>query len=120
MAGHNDLGRHGENLAKAWLENAGYEIFDENWCFGKSEVDLIAYKDDTIVFVEVKTRTGNSFGDPEEFVTVAKQKQLELAANEYIYLMDFKGEIRFDIISVFFTKRSDYTINHIEDAFWPE
>lgn len=120
MAGHNDLGRYGEQLAKAWLENSGYEIFEENWCFKKSEVDLIAYKNERIIFVEVKTRTGNSFGEPEEFVTAAKQKQLELAANEYIYLMDFKGEIRFDIISVLFNKSSNYTINHIEDAFWPE
>jgi putative endonuclease len=120
MAGHNDLGRQGEQLAKVWLENSDYEILEENWCFKKSEVDLIAYKNERIIFVEVKTRTGNSFGEPEEFVTVAKQKQLELAANEYIYLMDFKGEIRFDIISVLFNKNSNYTINHIEDAFWPE
>jgi putative endonuclease len=119
LAKHNDLGRKGEQLAKDWLEKLDYEILEENWCFKKSEVDLIAYKDERIVFVEVKTRSGNGFGEPEEFVTIAKQKQLELAANEYIYLMDFKGEIRFDIVSVLF-KNSNYTLNHIEDAFWPE
>lgn len=106
-------------MAKDWLEKLDYEILEENWCFKKSEVDLIAYKDERIVFVEVKTRSGNSFGEPEDFVTIAKQKQLELAANEYIYLMDFKGEIRFDIVAVLF-KNSNYTLNHIEDAFWPE
>ena len=120
MARHNELGKHGEQLAKNWLERLDYEILEENWCFKKSEVDLIAYKDGKIIFVEVKTRSGNSFGEPEDFVTIAKQNQLELAANEYIYLMDFKGEIRFDIVSVLFDKKLNYTLNHIEDAFWPE
>ena len=120
MPTHNDLGRYGEQLAKSWLEKLEYEILEENWCFKKSEVDLIAYKDGKIIFVEVKTRSGQGFGEPEDFVTAAKQNQLELAANEYIYLMDFKGEIRFDIVSVLFNRDLEYTLNHIEDAFWPE
>ncbi|HXI00464.1 MAG TPA: YraN family protein [Sphingobacteriaceae bacterium] len=120
MARHNDFGRKGEQLAKAHLENAKYEILEENWCFKKAEVDLIVYKNNKIIFVEVKARSGNNFGEPEEFVNIAKQKLLEVAANEYIYLMDFKGEIRFDIISILFNTKTDYTLNHIEDAFWPE
>ena len=74
MASHNDLGSKGEDLAKQHLEVAGYEILDENWRFGKAEVDLIAYLDKTIIFVEVKTRSGNAFGEPEDFVDAAKQK----------------------------------------------
>jgi putative endonuclease len=119
MATHNDFGKQGEQLAKSYLQKSGYEILEENWCFKKAEVDLIAYKNKTIIFIEVKARSGNRFGEPEEFVNAAKQKQLELAANEYIYLMDFKGEIRFDIVSVLF-KDTDYTLKHIQDAFWPE
>jgi Holliday junction resolvase-like predicted endonuclease len=61
MAQHLDLGRKGEALAKAHLENAGYEIMDENWTHGKLEVDLIAYKDKVIIFTEVKTRTSSGF-----------------------------------------------------------
>ncbi|MDB5145117.1 MAG: hypothetical protein JWQ66_3830 [Mucilaginibacter sp.] len=119
MALHLDLGRKGESLAKTFLEGLGYEILDENWTHGKAEIDLIAYKDKVIIFAEVKTRTGNWFGEPEDFVDNRKQKLLAEAADEYIYLMDHQGEVRFDIISVLFDKNANYTLKHIEDAFWP-
>jgi len=119
MAEHLDLGRKGESLAKAHLENAGYEIMDENWTYGRAEIDLIAYKDSVIIFAEVKTRTGNYFGEPEDFVDGRKQKLLVEAAEEYIYLMDHQGEVRFDIIAILFDKQKNYTLKHIEDAFWP-
>jgi len=120
MAKHNLFGKKGEEIAKAFLENSGYEILDENWTHKKSEVDLIVYKDRRIIFVEVKTRSSSGFGQPEDFVSAAKQLQMEKAANEYIYLMSHKGEVRFDIISILFSSESDYTLKHIEDAFWPE
>ena len=119
MAKHLDLGRKGESLAKAHLEKNGYEIMDENWTHGKLEVDLIAYKDKVIIFTEVKTRTGNFFGEPEDFVDNRKQKLLAAAADQYIYLMDHQGEVRFDIVSILFDKNANYTLKHIEDAFWP-
>jgi len=119
MANHNDLGKLGESLALSYLVQKGYEILDENWVYGKAEIDLIAYFNRKIIFVEVKTRTSTAFGYPEEFVSNVKQKLLEFAANQYIYLMSHKGEIRFDIVSILFDKQNNYTINHIEDAFWP-
>ena len=119
MATHLDLGRKGESLAKAFLEEAGYEIMDENWTYGKAEIDLVAYKDRVIIFTEVKTRTGNGFGEPEDFVDNRKQKLLAEAADEYIYLMDHQGEVRFDIISILFDSNANYKLKHIEDAFWP-
>jgi putative endonuclease len=119
MATHNELGRKGEAIAKAHLEAAGYEVLDENWTFGKAEVDLIAYKDQTIIFTEVKTRTGTGFGQPEDFVDNRKQKLLAQAADEYIYLMNHQGDARFDIIAILFTPHNTYTLKHIEDAFWP-
>lgn len=120
MAQHNTLGSTGEKVAKNYLEKSGYEILEENWTHGKAEIDLIAYKDERLIFVEVKTRSSNSFGQPEDFVATAKQKQMEIAANEYIYLVDFKYEIRFDIISILFDNQNQHTLRHIEDAFWPE
>jgi len=119
MAQHLDLGRKGESLAKTFLEGLGYEILDENWTHGKAEVDLIAYKDRVIIFTEVKTRTGNGFGEPEDFVDRRKQRLMADAADEYIYLMDHQGEVRFDIISVLFDRNENYILKHIEDAFWP-
>jgi putative endonuclease len=118
MAVHNQLGAKGETLAKAFLEEKGYEIIDENWSHGKAEVDLIAYFEKQIIFIEVKTRSSTTFGQPEEFVNEAKQKNLKRAAEEYIYLMRFKGEIRFDIIAIVFTKQGQYQVRHVEDAFW--
>jgi len=120
MAEHNNLGRKGEDLAKQHLEAVGYEILDENWRFGKAEVDLIAYLNKTIIFVEVKTRTGNAFGEPEDFVDAAKQALLVSAADEFIELMDFNGEARFDIIAILFDQQGNYRLNHIQDAFWPD
>lgn len=119
MALHLELGRKGESLAKTFLENSGYEILDENWTHGKAEIDLVAYKEKVMIFVEVKTRSGTGFGEPEDFVDNRKQKLLADAADEYIYLMDHQGEVRFDIISILFDKNANYTLKHIEDAFWP-
>lgn len=120
MATHNDLGKDGERIAKQYLEENGYEILDENWTHGKSEVDLIAYKDRIMIFVEVKARTSVAFGAPEDFVQKTKQVQMELAATAYIEMMNHQNDIRFDIIAITFTKNKNYTLNHIEDAFWPE
>lgn len=120
MAIHNDLGKEGERIAKQYLEDNGYEILDENWVFGKAEIDLIVYRNEIMVFVEVKARSSIAFGQPEDFVHEAKQKQMELASTEYIDIMNHQNDIRFDIIAITFTKNKNYTLNHIEDAFWPE
>jgi putative endonuclease len=119
VAIHNDFGKKGEALAKSYLESKGYEILDENWCFRKAEVDIIAYKHKTIIFIEVKARSGNFFGEPEDFVNEKKQILFSKAAEEYVYIMSHKGEIRFDIIAILFDDNfENYTLKHIEDAFW--
>lgn len=120
MARHNVFGRTGEELARVFLEKSGYEILEENWTYGKCEIDLIAYKDRQLIFIEVKSRSGNSFGEPEDFVNSAKRRQMTLAANEYIYLMDHQGEVRFDVIAILIDPEGKPALRHIEDAFWPE
>ncbi|MGF1923865.1 MAG: YraN family protein [Bacteroidia bacterium] len=119
MARHNDLGRQGEQIAKDFLISKGYEILDENWVFERAEIDLIVYFNQIIIFVEVKTRSSTAFGLPEDFVSYAKRERMANAAEEYVNVVIHEGEIRFDIISVLFKKNNSYTINHIEDAFWP-
>ncbi len=119
MAVHNDIGKAGETAAVSFLIEKGYEILHENWTYGKAEVDIIALHANTIIFIEVKTRSSIAFGRPEDFVSTAKQKMLEQAAEAYIDIMTHKGEIRFDIISVLLTKNKQFNITHIEDAFWP-
>lgn len=118
MALHNQTGRKGEEIAARFLMDKGYRILHTNWFYGKAEVDIIAAYDRYIVFAEVKTRSSTDFGRPEEFVSVSKQKRLQWAAEGYIYQHDYKGEIRFDIISVLFDSKGKYSLQHIEDAFW--
>lgn len=119
MAAHNDTGTRGELLARKYLEEKDYKILEINWRSWRAEIDLIAFKDEILIFVEVKTRTGDFYGQPEDFVDSAKQSQLTFAAEEYIYKINHNDEIRFDIISILFDKFDNHTINHIEDAFWP-
>jgi putative endonuclease len=119
MSSHLETGKRGEQLAKAFFLKQYYEILEENWTSGKSEVDLIVYQDQVLIFVEVKTRTGIGFGQPEDFVDAAKQQQLQHAAEEYIRLMDHQGEVRFDVIAVLIDASGTAELKHIPDAFWP-
>ena len=119
MAEHNELGRLGELLAKEYLEQRGYVILEKNWVYGRAEIDLIAFYEQQLIFVEVKTRRSIDHGEPEDFVNWKKEKQMEFASGVYIDKRNHQGEIRFDIIAIVFENKDLYKINHIEDAFWP-
>lgn len=119
MAEHNELGRLGELLAKEYLEQHGYVILEKNWVYGRAEIDLIAFYEQKLIFVEVKTRRSVDHGEPEDFVNWKKEKQMEFASSVYIDKRNHQGEIRFDIIAIVFENKELYKINHIEDAFWP-
>jgi len=118
MADHNNLGNFGEQLAVEYLAKKGYQILAKNWMFQHKEIDIIAKKPPFIVFVEVKTRRTNYFGEPFTFVNRKKQNFIIKAANEYILQNDIDEEARFDIISVLYNEKSK-DIQHIEDAFYP-
>ncbi len=87
--------------------------------YGRAEIDLIAFKEEKLIFLEVKTRSSVTFGEPEDFVSWKKEQQLEFASLQYIERHQHQGEIRFDIIAIVFENKKLYKINHIEDAFWP-
>ncbi len=118
MAQHNDTGKAGEEQAQEYLRSEGYIIRHVNWRVGKLELDIVAQKGNILVVVEVKTRTTDIFEYPEEAVTPRKIRNLVNAAHEYIVQYDWKGETRFDVISVVYTGES-YRIDHIQDAFLP-
>lgn len=113
-----NLGDEGEQMARNWLKQKGYVILETNWRFRKYEVDIIAKKDETIVFVEVKSRKNNTFGEPEIFVTKQKQNFLIAAANQYIIQRDIDLETRFDIIAITWLNNNP-TVKHLEGAFYP-
>ena len=112
------LGKAGEALSCTHLKSLGYIIVEKNWRFGRDEIDLIVENDDFIVFVEVKSRSTNYFGEPEVFVNRAKQRNLIRAANNYIRTKCCEKEARFDIVSVLM-KGDKHQINHIPNAFYP-
>ena len=119
MAEHNDLGKWGEDVALAYLLDQGERLLDRNWHQGHRDLDLIMQQDDTLVIVEVRTRRNNLFMDPEQTVDALKMLSLSKAANAYIRLHRISLNIRFDIVAITGTPSSDFTINHIEDAFYP-
>ena len=116
MAQHNDIGKLGETLCREYLETKGFAILEINWRKGRYEVDIIAYKEGIIVFAEVKTRSRLDYGDPEEFVTLDKQRAYVRLADKYVVEHMREEEVRFDILSVAITG-SDYHITHFENAF---
>jgi putative endonuclease len=111
-------GDEGEAIACAFLKNAGYRILDKKWRFKRLEVDIIAAKGETIVFVEVKTRKNAIFAEPELAVTPRKQAFLISAAHHYITTKDINAEARFDIVAVTGGSQ-DCEIKHLEGAFFP-
>lgn len=108
------IGKKGEQLAAEFLMQKGFEIVARNYRHGRAEIDLIVRRDDWLIFVEVKARSSNDFGEPEEFVDVRKMNKLFEAAEEYIYSTDWHGHIRFDIVSVKLGKEP--VIELFEDA----
>ncbi|MDR2454414.1 MAG: YraN family protein [Bifidobacteriaceae bacterium] len=96
------LGRYGEAVAAAYLEAQGWQLVDRNWRCRWGEVDLVAQPEPgTVVFVEVKTRSGELCGAPEEAVTPRKLARLRRLAG--VWLKE-RGQgaaaIRIDVIAV--------------------
>ena len=111
------LGNTGENLAATFLENHGYKILEKNFRIRAAEIDIIAQKDNTIIFVEVKTRSNIRKGTPAEAVNLHKQKKIIEAAS--VFLQDekyFDSACRFDVIEILKTGNA-FKVNHIENAF---
>ncbi|MFQ5839350.1 MAG: YraN family protein [Candidatus Methylomirabilales bacterium] len=117
--GRQPLGAAGEQVARAFLEQAGYKILRENYRSRLGEIDLIAMEGEVLVFVEVKARQSRRFGTPQEAVGGEKQRQILRVASAF--LMESRlGEIpcRFDVVAVTFRKGArGPMVEHIRDAF---
>lgn len=121
MAEHNELGKWGEDEAALYLESEGYVVIERDWKIGKRDLDILAVSPDgeTLVVVEVKTRSGDEYQQPEEAVDGRKMRNLAIAANAYVkeHLVD--KELRFDIISVVGVAHQVKRLEHLKDAFNP-
>lgn len=116
MSEHNDVGREGEALAANFLQQKGYEIVDRNWRYGPKEIDIVARDGDTMVFVEVKTRSTLAFELPQEAVTKKKMKNLVEAADAYLIQRNIDLESRFDIVAVL-NGNPPQVLEHLEGAW---
>lgn len=100
------LGRIGEEICRQWLLSQGFSILDSNYTCKLGEIDIIATKGHTIVFVEVKTRTHRSMGSPAEAVDSNKQRRIRRVALHYLsegrvgLESDQLSHIRFDVAGV--------------------
>ena len=107
-------GKQGEERAKAHYMKLGYEILEENYRYKRAEIDFIALqKEELLIFVEVKARSRKDFGDAETFVSHEQQERIKEAAEDYIFGIDWKKDIRFDIVCV----DAENELEIFEDAF---
>jgi len=117
---HIRTGRWGEKLAASALKKEGYKIIGKRFRIGKKdEIDIVARNDDTLVFIEVKTRRNEDFGRPISAVDRDKRKNLSRAAIRYIEKRRRRPDyFRFDVIEVVGQKGDENPeIRHIENAF---
>jgi len=109
-----------EAEAARFLEEAGYTIVERGFRTRKGEIDLIIRKDSIMAFVEVKMRSSEAFGLPQEAVDKNKQKKIIDIARFYLAKHPEPAcDIRFDVIAIC-GQGADRKITHIENAFWVE
>jgi putative endonuclease len=95
------LGRKGESLAASYLRDLGWEVLERNYRTRLGEIDLVCRNHDTIVFVEVKTRTSSEVARPDQSVTQRKQAKLRRLVEEYLVKHNLEySDVRFDVLGV--------------------
>ena len=117
MSKHKERGLIGEQIAENFLLAKGYSILFKNWRSGKKEIDIIASYSDTIIFVEVKTRTSFDFGTPEEAVNYKKVANMRFAAEAFLIDNPDVQKLQFDVISILLKEGNEYVLTHFENAF---
>ena len=93
-------GNLGEELAVKYLSQKGYAIIERNWRFRHAEVDIIAEMNGRLHFFEIKTRTTDKYGKPEESMSHKKMKMLKTAAEEYQYKNPQWKYLQFDVLAI--------------------
>ncbi|KKR78712.1 MAG: hypothetical protein UU25_C0034G0006 [Microgenomates group bacterium GW2011_GWB1_40_9] len=109
-------GKKGEEIASEFLKNKGYEIVERNWRNKFGEIDIIAKKDNVLVFVEVKTKIGELYGLPEEMVGRGKLQKVRNMAT--VYLKGKEISCRIDVIAIVLADNGSVSrINHYENVY---
>lgn len=99
-----ELGCKGENIARRYLEDKGYCVIEQNHKTKYAEIDIIARHNDTLVFVEVRTRSGERFGLPEESLNRDKIRKLIKSSTAYVSGKQYRGHYRIDAVCIVLDK----------------
>ena len=114
-----ERGRRGEEVAAAHYRKQGYAIAACNYRVRGGEIDIVAARDGTLVFAEVKSRTTGGQAAPREAVDVRKQQRLILAAQHYLAEhCEEEPFVRFDVVEVLFSPGREPQLHCIENAFF--
>ncbi len=116
MNQHNEVGKIGEDIAKRFLVKQGHKIIEQNYKTKYAEIDLITKKEKDLVFIEVRTKVGDSFGTPEETINKKKMRKLWGNAMAYMNRKKWVGSCRIDAICI--VLKPDYSVerlNHYEN-----
>ncbi|MDP9498178.1 MAG: YraN family protein [Actinomycetota bacterium] len=114
------LGRYGEDLAEERYRAAGGQVLDRNWRCREGELDLVVLEPDgTLVFCEVKTRSGRGFGEPAEAVGAVKARRLRTVARRWLQDHPVAGrrELRFDVVAVHRRRGWAAELTHLRGVF---
>ena len=107
--------REGEKIATKYLETIGYLIKERNFKSKSGEIDIIAQKDDQIIFIEVKTRSSNNYGSGIEAINKIKQKHILITAAYYAFINHIEeSNIQFDVIEIL--KKDKFYIKHTRNC----
>ncbi len=115
-----NLGKWGEQKAKDYLVNSGYNILEENYRIKTGEIDLIGCHHDFVIFFEVKTRSSTNYGLPQTAVDVRKKKKIRKIASHFLvvykknFFVNYKK--RFDVIAITINK-GKAELKHFKNAF---
>ncbi len=111
------LGKKGEEEAESYLRESGYLIVTKNYRKKFGEIDIIAKKEETLTFIEVRSKSDSSLGTPEESIDENKKKRIRRNAKAYVAFNKYYGACQIDMISVVFKKNGLKEIRHYKNIF---
>lgn len=118
MRAKDAVGAYGERVAARHLTEAGMVVLDRNWRGDAGELDIVARDGAALVFCEVKTRRGDTFGTPAEAVISDKQRRIRRLALEWLQASGFHPpEIRFDVVSIRPQPSGPAIVEHLRGVF---
>ncbi len=119
-ASHLELGRRGEEAAFFYLRRAGYTVVARDWRSGKvrGDLDLVAWEDNALCFIEVKTRSGRDVATAESAVDQDKMRMLRRMARQYLLaFQDPPDQVRFDVLSIYYEAEKPADLELFRGAF---